>query len=322
MERFLTYDRLISCHRNKLDVTPFPENKLNRAYLDNKYNQFKIHLDRGEPEMTEKVIDEIYNHLQSGTEVYKYAIDRTDILDKIFELLIYSNDNKIREIAALCFKQFCMILFSKEILHEFNYIRKIPVALDDEIDSVRENVLLGLIYFTQSRYGINKLLENNILQRIIRKIVEEPSLKVLNLILILCLEILNADKAPKIALENNIIENMKDFLFIDFYKKFHDCEKFKFSVLENILLNYGCISLCEQGKEACIKEGSLVKIIMNILNEQNSKGNLKLLIAIIRFFMSVSILKKGKEEIYEYNGLDIFMVLKTIKFFKQIFRPC
>ena len=45
MERFLTFDRLIASHRNRLDVTKFPEDKLNRAYLDNKYNQFKLHLD-------------------------------------------------------------------------------------------------------------------------------------------------------------------------------------------------------------------------------------------------------------------------------------
>jgi len=308
MERFLTNDRLISCHRNRLDVTQFPEDKLNMAYLDNKYNQFNLHLDNGDPEMSEKVIKEIYNQLQSGTEVYKYAIDRTDILDKVFDLLIFSDDNRIREISSLCFKQFCLVLASKEILHEFAYIRKIPVAFDDEIEEVRENVLLGLIYYSQSRYGTDKLLENNILQRIISKIVDEISLKVLNLILVLSLEILKSDSAPRIALENKIIENMKNLLYMDHYRKFEDYGEFQFKVLESVLLNYGSLSLCDQGKQACIDEGSLIKIIMNFLNEQNTPDKLGILIATIRFFMSVSILKKGKEEIYEYKGLDYLMV--------------
>ena len=316
MERFLTYDRLISSHRNRLDVSPFPEDKLNMAYLDNKYNQFKLHLDNGDPEMTEKVIKEIYNQLQSGTEVYKYAIEQTDILDKVFDLLIYSEDNQIREIASLCFKQFCKALISKEILHEFSYIKKIPVALDDEMEAVRENVLLGLIYYSQSRYGTDKLLENDILQRIIKKIVNETSLKVFNLILILSQEILNSNNAPKIALENKMIDNMKSFLFMDHYRKFEDFEEFQFKVLENVLLNYGSLSLCEQGKQACIDEGSLIKIIINFLNEHNSSDKLGILIATIRFFMSVSILKRGKEEIFEYKGLDYFMV---IQFFNLLY---
>ena len=308
MERFLTYDRLISFHRNRLDVTAFPEDKLNIAYLNNKYDQFKLHLDIGDPEMTEKVIREIYNQLQSGTEVYKYAIERSDILDKIFDLLIFSDDNRIREISSMCFKQLCMILVSKEILHEFTYIKAIAVAFDDEVEEVRYNVYLGLIYYSQSRYGIDKLLENNILQRIIKKIVEEDSLKVLNLILVLSLEILNSENAPKIALEYNIINNMKNLLYMDNYKKFQDYEKYQFAVLENVLLNFGSISLCEQGKMECINEGSLIKIIITFLNDHNSFDKIGIVISTIRFFMSVSILKKGKEEIYEYKGLELLMV--------------
>lgn len=308
MERFLTFDRLIASHRNRTDVKEFPADKINRAYLDNKYNQYKAHLDAGDPEMIEKVIYEIFIELQSGTEVFKYTITRKDILDKIFDLLIYSDDNKIRELSSLCFKQFCMILVSKEILHENKYIRKIPVAFDDEIEAVRENVIVGLIYYAQSRYGIDKLLENNILQRIIKKIINEESLKVLNLILILSLEILNADNAPKIALENNIIENMKNFLMLENYKKFEDYEKYQFFVLENILLNFGSISLCEEGKKACITEGTLISIIIPFLEKHKSIERLNILIATIRFFMSVSILKKGKEEIFEFKGLDLFMV--------------
>ena len=308
MERFLTFDRLIASHRNRRDVTKFPEDKLNRAYLDNKYNQFKIHLDAGDPEMIEKVIGEIFIELQSGTEVYKYTITRKDILDKIFDLLIYSDDNKIRELSSLCFKQFCIILKSKEILHEFKYIKKIPVSFDDEIEAVRENVLVGLIYYAQSRFGTDKLLENNILQRIIKKINNEESLKVLNLILILSLEILNSENAPQIALGNEMVKNMKNFLMLDHFKKFDEYEKYQFYVLENILLNFGSMSLCEEGKKVCIDEGDLISITIQYLEEHNTPDKLNILIATIRFFMSVSIAKKGKEEIFEFKGLEFMMV--------------
>jgi hypothetical protein len=161
--------------------------------------------------------------------------------------------------------------------------------------------------------GTDRLLENNILQRIIKKITNEESLKVLNLILILSLEILNSDNAPKIALENNIIENMKSFLMLDHFKKFEDYQKFQFFVLENILLNFGSISLCEEGKKACIDEGTLISITIPYLEQHNSSDKLNILIATIRFFMSVSILKKGKEEIFEFKGLDFLMVFNIFE---------
>ena len=44
MERFLTYDRLISLYRKRYDVPEFPEDKLKMAYLDEKYEQFWLHL--------------------------------------------------------------------------------------------------------------------------------------------------------------------------------------------------------------------------------------------------------------------------------------
>ena len=71
MERFLTYDRLISYHRNRLDVPRFPEDKLQMAYLDSKYQQFWLHLVKKKIDlnMVKKVIKECYNQLQNGDEV-------------------------------------------------------------------------------------------------------------------------------------------------------------------------------------------------------------------------------------------------------------
>ena len=44
MERFLTHDRLISLYRKRYDVPKFPDDKLKMAYLDEKYEQFWLHL--------------------------------------------------------------------------------------------------------------------------------------------------------------------------------------------------------------------------------------------------------------------------------------
>ena len=60
MERYLSYDRLISSHRNRLDIPRFPEDKLQVAYLDSKYKQFWLHLVKKKIDlnMVKKVIKE------------------------------------------------------------------------------------------------------------------------------------------------------------------------------------------------------------------------------------------------------------------------
>jgi len=306
MERFLSYDRIISYHRNKLDVSPFPEDKLNMAYGDNKYQQFLIHLNQTDLEMIKKVIKEIDNQLQSGDEVYKYSIKHPELLDKLFFFLQYMNPNNkqdadiIRILSSQCFKQFCLVLRSKEHLNSNQFIKDIHNTFLDEKEEVRINVYQALIYYSQSRYGIDNLLENQILQQIIKMINEEKSNRVLNLILILTNEILNSEGAPQIALKVNLIENLKKYLNSE-----------DLTLRHVVLINYGSISFCEEGKKMCVEEGSLIKMILKFLKLENySKGSdknalLKILVASTRFLNNVSILKRGKVEIFEEKGLDL-----------------
>ena len=86
MERFLTHDRLISLYRKRYDVPKFPDDKLKMAYLDEKYEQFWLHLVKKNLDlnMVKKVIKEIYNQLQDAEEVYKYAMDNSPLFDTIF----------------------------------------------------------------------------------------------------------------------------------------------------------------------------------------------------------------------------------------------
>lgn len=311
MERILSYDRIISYHRNKLDVPPFPEDKLNMAYSDDKYEQFLIHLKNTNIEMVKKVIKEINNQLQSGDEVFNYSIKHPQLLNKLFEYLQYHSQNKemaeiIRILSSLCFKQFCMVLKSKEHLNSFEFIKNIHKTFSDESEEVRINVYQALIYYSQHRYGIDTLVENKVLHQIIQKLNEEQSQTVLNLILILTNEILNAKGAPQIALECGFITSLKKYLNTD-----------DLILREIVILNYGSISFCEEGKRECVKEGSLIKNILKflILDKNLSYGNknnmLPIIIASTRFLNSVSILKRGKVEIYEENGLDILFDILT-----------
>jgi hypothetical protein len=306
-------------------VPRFPEDKLQVAYLDSKYQQFWLHLVKKNIDlnMVKKVIRECYNQLQNGEEVYKFGIQQSPLFDTILNYMQnFTTEpedeykpfyDETRVLASMCFKQFCRVLDVKEKLHVCRYIEDIHNSFEDEVEDVRINVYLGLLYFSQSRYGIDALLSNGILQQIIKKITEEKSMIVLNLILMLINEILNARTAPQIALQNEILLNLK--LYIN---------STDLNVLENTILVYGSLSLCEEGKRKCVEEGTL---IINFINKINSFLNdetipqetaVKIIIGCVRFLMSVSILKRGKVEIYENKGIDtLFSVLQSEKFGKD-----
>ena len=317
MERFLTHDRLISLYRKRYDVPKFPDDKLKMAYLDEKYEQFWLHLVKKNLDlnMVKKVIKEIYNQLQDAEEVYKYAMNNSPLFDTIFYYMQHFKTepedqykkwyDETRVLASMCFKQFCKVADVKEKLKVCKYIEEIHLSFEDEVEDVRINVYLGLLYYSQSRYGIDALLENHVLEQIIKKLTEEKSLIVINLILMLINEILNAYTAPQIALKEEILLNLKLYI---------NCPDL--NVLENTILNYGSISICEEGKKQCVEEGTIIKNFIQKLkefntDEKNDKAQVnRILVGCARFLMNVSILKRGKEEIFENEGIEIlFSVL-------------
>jgi len=161
--------------------------------------------------MIKKVIKEIYNQLQDGNEVYKYSIIHHQLLSAIYFFLKHNN-SAIRILSSMCFKQFCKVLNSKQNLAESNMIKGCMFLFDDVEIQVRKNAYSGLLFFAQSRYGIDTLLENEILEKIIAKIKEEAEPEVLDLILTLHNEIICAQNGPQISLKNGIIDVIFKFL--------------------------------------------------------------------------------------------------------------
>lgn len=310
MERFLSVDRLISLHRNRLDLTPFEQDKLYLGYDEAKYNQFWLHLKSRnlDLDMVKKVIKECYNMLQNGDEVYKFALRNPILFDTIMNYLQNFKTepedpclhyyNETRVLASMCFKQYCRVLVVKEKLHVCKYIEDIYTCFDDDVEDVRINVYLGLIYYSQSRYGIDALLVNKILEKVVKKITEEKSMKVLALLIELINEILNAEIAPEIALNSEILLNLKLYINAN-----------DINVLKNVILCYGYLTICERGKKECLKEGTLIdnflNKISNIINQNYDNNNLDILIYTTRFLMNISIEDQAKKEIYDKNGIKI-----------------
>ena len=86
-------------------------------------DQFLLRLQEGDPAMIKKVIKEMYDQMQDGSEVYKYSIKNPILLSAVFTFL-GDPDSEIRELSSLCFIQFCKILITKKMLENLSYIDK------------------------------------------------------------------------------------------------------------------------------------------------------------------------------------------------------
>ncbi len=308
MERFLTSDRLIAFHRNKLDIQPYPDDKLNIAYLNQKFYQYEQHLLTSPDELKIITIKEIYKDLQDGDEVYKYSVQYTNILVILFNLLKVYENKDIRIESSFCFKQFCKLNFSRQIFDEIKILTKLESILYDQEAQVRLNVIEGLIFFCSYREGQEAIIKNKVLNLIINKIDNEASELVLFKLLELHYEILKADTASRISLDNGIIQILKK-----------QVKHKKIKIRTNVFKNFASLSMCEHGKEECTNEGSLIKECLDQVSEQLSLNqeslddsvrkyskydSMLLMNELTRFLLAVSILKRGKEEIFKFKGLS------------------
>ena len=121
---------------------------------------------------------------------------------------------------------------------------------------------------------------------------------VLNLILMLIDEVLNAQSAPQVALEHEILLNLKLYVNTE-----------NLEVLESVIRVYGSLAICEEGKKKCVEEGTLIVNFIEKIQNFNEK-QIKIVVGCIRFLMNISILKRGKVEIFENKGIEtLFKVL-------------
>lgn len=316
MERFLTSDRFISFHRNKEDVSKFPDDKLNIGYLNEKYVQFLIHLNKDDDSLIIKSIKEITLDLHEGCEILKNSIEFKEVAAKIIFHLINNSNDEIRINSALAFKQFCKLYQSREMIENLGFFDNIQSVIDDKNEYVRLYVVEGLIEYVHFRHGKEVLHKKNTLERIIKKVDNEKSELILNKFMILSNEVLHVDEATVTALNNNFIQILKKHIN-------HTKTKIRISVFINLA------SLCinERGKDECTEEGSLIVNSIKQLKEQiellkisnkpksyNLLDTINMIISLTRFQNAVSILKRGKEEIFENKGIDLYLeLLKIVK---------
>lgn len=311
MERLLTSDRLISYHRNRLDIKPYPKSELNIAYLNRKYDQYYTHLSSSEVEdsLKLKTLKEIYDDLQLGDEIFKYTVPFESLLLIIFNLLKTSKNDDIRLYTSMCFKQFCKINFSICIINNKGLLLELHSIFCDLNSDVKLYLIEGLIYYSEYREGKEILYSNGIIQIIIERLTKEKNENVINSLLLLLNQLLHSEDGSKLAIKNKIISVL--LLYIT-----HD----NINIRLNIFRSLSSISMCDEGKESCIEEKDdlINKCIIHIKSEMNkdfSIVNFNYMEELTRFLIGISILKRGKEELYKHKGIELG--LDFLKLYKE-----
>lgn len=99
MEDLLSHDRIISYHRSRPDYKPSPENTLQFAYGDRRYEKFAFDLTYVSNILKLKILNELTDDFHRGDNV-TLALLSSDLLNVLINHLIDEN-NEIRQLVSM-----------------------------------------------------------------------------------------------------------------------------------------------------------------------------------------------------------------------------
>jgi len=285
MEETLETSCFISMHRNQINPTMAPKSTLTFAHGDRVYQKIGRQMAGNDNVLRTKILIEINEIFHHGDKLNE-ALD-SEILNELvrgFE----EEDKRIRELASRAIIKVANSEKGRYILVEDEIIPKIRELFNDEEIQIRANSYLTMINIAEFTFGIDSIINFNIMPILIDKLVQEKEESILILILKL-LKILNeGELAPMVIQGSEALSRLNKHL------KSEEPE-----IRELAALNLGSISYNSIGKESTIDAGSIPPLC-NMLRDQISQVRT----ASARALVSLSQYKEGKVQIYDLDMLN------------------
>jgi hypothetical protein len=165
----------------------------------------------------------------------------------------------IRELASKAVLQVACTEKGRQVLVDKQIVPDIRSLFDDSEPQIRKNAYVCLINLAEFTYGINSVIDFNILPVLIDKLVMEKEEDILILILQLLKILTEGEKAPLILLNTPALARLNG----------HLQSKNKF-IRELAALNLGSISYNVKGKEKTI-EAQSIPPLCNLLHDEVSE---------------------------------------------------
>lgn len=204
MEEGLTLDRQIAFRRAKMDYEDPPVNTIRFSYEDGRFDKMAHELKYSDDVLKLKVLREINEDLRDMTKVIR-AMNTSDVV----HVLVYHLENKhdeIRLLASQTMTEICYVMRGRELIITNDYIKKLAKLSDDHIPKIRWNCFKSLYNLSEHVEGTDAVLENNILELCVDKLIEEKEEDILYLILQLIKRLLyGAGAVPRMLKTQGIV---------------------------------------------------------------------------------------------------------------------
>lgn len=206
MEENLSHDRQIAYRRAKNDYEEPPKNTLRFAYEDGRFEKMAEELKYQDDILKLKVLKELNEDLRDPTKIVR-AINTSELV----HMLVYHLENKddeIRRLASQSMKEICHVYRGREQIMLNDYIKNLAKLVDDVIPVIRLNIYESLFHLSEHVDGTNAVLQNNILEILVDKLLEEKEEDILLVILQLMKRLLYGEGAVPRILKTQAITRL------------------------------------------------------------------------------------------------------------------
>lgn len=168
MEETLETSKFIAFHRNQINPTMAPKSTLTFAYGDRKYDKMSRQMAGTDNVLRTKILKEINEDFHRG-DVLNEALE-SEILYELVRCF-KEKDETIRELASRAFIKIANTEKGRYILIEEEIIPQIRELFDDSVVEIRSNAYKAMINVSEFTFGIESVINFNIIPVLIDKLV-------------------------------------------------------------------------------------------------------------------------------------------------------
>lgn len=232
-----------------------------------------------------KVLKEINEDFHQADKL-NFAL-RSEILFYLMQCFKEEND-EIRELASRAVLKVANTELGRVTLVQCELLEEIAKLFDDHVTEIRSNVYQCMINLAQFTFGIQAIIDTEILRTLVEKLVDEREQQILILILTLMAILLEGEMATALLLNTPVLIKLN-----------HHLTSTNWEIRRLAAENLGSISYNENGKEATILANSIPPLCV-MLSDNVSEVRT----AAVRALASLAQLKEGKVQIYDLDKLN------------------
>lgn len=233
-----------------------------------------------------KILTEINEDFHQGDKL-NFALNSSETLYELVNCF-EEEDPVIRELSSRAIIKCCGTEQGRLIIVQEEMIPKIRFLFDDKVVDIRANAYKAMINLAEFTYGVDNIIQFNIVSVLINKLTEEKTDEILILILELIQLLLHGENSALVVQGSEILKFLNSHLQSDHYK-----------IREMAAMNLGSISYNTIGKEQTIEAASIPPLCEMLTDKTDCVRT-----AATRALCSLAQYKEGKVQIFDLDKLN------------------